>query len=50
MAFNELIGFCFKGEKSISADGHRTKWAKERRSRVAIFTKSNLKKTAKCPP
>ena len=50
--FNELIGFCFKGEdgKFISVDGHMIKWAKERRPGFAVFTRSNLKKAVKRLP
>ena len=47
--FNELIDFCFEGGnwKFVSVDGHVAKWAKERRSGVAVFAKSTLKKAVK---
>ena len=47
--FNELIDFCFEGGnwEFVSVDGHGAKWAKERRSGVAVFAKSTLKKAVK---
>ena len=46
---NKLIDFCFKGvdEEFISVDSDGTKWARLRRSRVAVFTESTLEKAVK---